>query len=64
MQGGKVCNNNPVSSQGKIQTTLQFIFLLKKICTHKDSSAPISVGNMFQDLPQLRESPYNTECYI
>jgi len=27
-------------------------------------SPPLSVGNMFQDLPRLRETTDNTECYI
>jgi len=29
MQGGTACNNNFVSSQRKIQTVLQFIYLFK-----------------------------------
>jgi hypothetical protein len=28
------------------------------------SSVPVSTGNTFQDLPQLRETAYNTERYI
>jgi hypothetical protein len=28
------------------------------------SSAPVSTGNTFQDLPRLRETPDNTESYI
>jgi hypothetical protein len=28
------------------------------------SSAPVSVGNTFQDLPQLCETSDNNECYI
>jgi hypothetical protein len=27
-------------------------------------SAPLSTGNTFQDLPQLRETVDNTECYM
>jgi hypothetical protein len=30
----------------------------------KYSSAPISTGNTFQDLPRLRETADNTERYI
>jgi hypothetical protein len=26
--------------------------------------APVSTGNTFQDLPRLRETADNTECYI
>jgi hypothetical protein len=28
------------------------------------SGAPVSTGNTFQDLPQLRETADNTESYI
>jgi hypothetical protein len=28
------------------------------------SCAPVSTGNMFQDLPWLREIADNTKCYI
>jgi hypothetical protein len=31
---------------------------------HLYSSAPISTGNTFQDLPWLHETADNTECYI
>jgi hypothetical protein len=31
---------------------------------HKYSSAPLSVGNTFQDLLQLRETADNAERYI
>jgi hypothetical protein len=38
---------------------------LTATCTvPKYSSAPVSTGNMFQDLPQLRETADNTERYI
>jgi hypothetical protein len=30
----------------------------------KYSSAPVSTGNTFQDLPRLRETADNTERYI
>jgi hypothetical protein len=34
------------------------------LCREKYSSAPLSAGNTFQDLPRLGETADNTERYI
>jgi hypothetical protein len=39
-------------------------FLTATICHEIYSSAPVSTGNTFQDLPRLRETADNTERYI
>jgi hypothetical protein len=37
---------------------------IPNVTVHKHSSAPVSAGNTFQDLPRLRETADNTERYI
>jgi hypothetical protein len=42
---------------------MEMKFFLKQL-PFKYSSAPVSVGNMFQDLLRLRETTDNTERYM
>jgi hypothetical protein len=36
-------------------------FFTQQHCHHQDSSAPVSAGNTFQDLPRLHKTTDNTK---
>jgi hypothetical protein len=49
---------------GNVWDGLRNLTILSRLPSTQYSSAPVFTGNMFQDLPRLRETADNTDRYI